>query len=375
MSTQQFKYSLSLFCTVLLSIFSYAQKISLIAVEYDGNAAATQMQHITKYIFENGVMQKKETIMSVPARKNNKDYVRFDLGNCNIYKNRYIVTSTGAVVDIQSKNVLSTDYAEFVKQSNDSIIFYTNDIFKGKYYAVLNTQKGTYQKIENPNYNPRPRPDVEVDETVKPFTITAYYITGKKDLLVKDAGFGEAQPLLGDDVKRKFPIFWLNNNSFLYANFPKNQQMASIYKVGINKSIEKIADITEIPATAENSGFRTGADGSIIYNCGKGKFLVDIAKKKADPMIAENVGNNFSVDAEDNPKYGRIVKFEGTEIGKKWCRADNAKTTKNFIALQNDIVIGTERYTQGVIVWNTITKKWVMIDAPSLVNIVGLIEE
>lgn len=352
-----------------------AQKTSLIAVEYDGSAASTQMQHITKYIFENGVMQKKETLLSVPARKNNKDYVRFDLGNATIYKNRYIVTSTGAVVDIQTKNVLSTDYAEFVKQSNDSIIFYTNDIFKGKYYAVLNTQKGTYQKIENPNYNPRPRPDVEVDETIKPFTITAYYINGKKDLLVKDAGYGEAQPLLGDDVKRKFPIFWLNNSFFLYANFSKNQQTATIYKVGINKSVEKIAEISEIPATAENTSFTFDANGNIIYTCGKGKFLIDFNKKKADKITTENAGNNFLIDAEDNPKYGRIVKYDNTEIGKKWCRTDNAKTTKNFIALQNDIVIGNERYTQGVIIWNSITKKWVMIDAPSLVNIVGLIEE
>jgi hypothetical protein len=361
------------FC--LWSTIVLAQKTSLIAVEYDGNAAATQMQHITKYTFENGVMQKKETIMTVPARKNGKDYARFDLGNSTIYKNRYVVTSIGTVIDTKTKNVLSTDNATFVKQTNDSVVFYTNDIFKGKYYAVLNTEKGTYTKVENANYNPRPRPDVEVDETIKPFTITAYYINGKKDMLVKDAGFGEAQPLLGEDVKRRFPIFWINNTSFLYANFPKNQQMASIYKVSLNKAIEKIADITEIPATAENTSFVFAKDGSIIYTCGKGKFLIDVAKKKAEKIIAENIGDGFLVDADDNPKFGKTVKYESVEIGKKWCRTDNAKTIKNYVALQNDIVIGTERYTQGVIVWNTFTKKWLLLDTPSLVNIVGWIEE
>jgi len=361
---------LCLWSTVVL-----AQKTSLIAVEYDGNAAATQMQHIIKYTFENGVMQKKETIMTVPARKNGKDYARFDLGNSTIYKNRYVVTSTGTVIDTKTKNVLSTDNATFVKQSNDSVVFYTNDIFKGKYYAVLNTEKGTYTKVENANYNPRPRPDVEVDETIKPFSITAYYINGKKDVLVKDAGFGEAQPLLGEDVKRKFPIFWLNNTSFLYANFPKNQQMATIYKVNLNKTVEKIADITEIPATAENTSFSYVIDGSVIYTCGKGKFLIDVAKKKAEKLTSENIGNGFLVDTDDNPKFGKTVKYESVEIGKKWCRTDNAKTIKNYVALQNDIVIGTERYTQGIIVWNTFTKKWLLLDTPSLVNIVGWIEE
>jgi hypothetical protein len=220
-----------------------------------------------------------------------------------------------------------------------------------------------------------PRPDVEVDETTSPFNIAAYAVSGKKDQLVKDAGFGQPQPLLGEDVKRKFPIFWLDNSSFLYAKYAKGQTSASIIKVNLNKTVEKVGDILEIPATAANDYFEKGADGSIIFSCGKGRFKIDLIKKKAEKTQFESLGNDFYVESEENPKYGRLVKYESDEAGKKWCLVDNAQTTAGYAAVQSDMVIGTERYPQGVAVWNNITKKWTLLDVESLANIIGWIEE
>ncbi len=353
------------------------KKVSLIIAEYDGKAATNYLQNIVSYTFVNGAMVERKVIMSVPSKneKTKADFIRFDMGKNSIYKNRYIITGIGNVIDLKNQKIVVPDRGEFVKASGDSLIFYTNDIFKGKYYSVLNTQTNVYQKVENANYNPRPRPDVEVDELSKPNTITAYYITGKKDVLVKDAGFGQPQPLLGDDVKRKFPIFWLNNTTFLYAHFPKNQQMVSIYKVGINKTVEKIADITEVPATAKNDFFAFAADGNVIYSCAKGKYLVDLTKKKVDKIIFENVGNDFSVEADENSKYGRIVKYQNNDIGKKWCNADNAVTTSGYAAFPFELVIGTERYPQGIVAWNNITQKWVNIESSSLISVIGWVEE
>ncbi|MBL7883788.1 MAG: hypothetical protein JNL69_06945 [Bacteroidia bacterium] len=365
------------FILLLICSAAFSQKsMSLLVAEYDENAASNHLQHLVKYTFLNGMMTGKETIVSVPSKKEGKtDYVRFDIGKCKLINNQFLITGIGNVIDVKAKKIVVSERAEFVKYSGDSIVFYTNDIFKGKFYSVLNTKTGKYQKVENANYNPLPRPDVEADETTKPFSITAYYINGKKDELVKDAGYGEAQPLLGDDVKRKFQLFWIDNKSFLYANFSKNQQNASIYKVSLDKSIEKIADITEIPATAANAFFEYAADGTIVYSCGKGKFSIDLVKKKADKLMLEAAGNNFLIEAEENVKYGRAIKFEGVEIGKKWCHTSNAKSINGHIALQNDIVIGSERYPQGVIVWNNITKKWITIEVASFEEIIGWIEE
>jgi hypothetical protein len=354
-----------------------SKRVSLIVAEYDDNAAVNHLQHLVNYVFVDGAMISKETLLSVPTIKEGVkgNYVRFDIGKNKIYRNRYVVTGIGNVIDIQTRKLLVTEQGDFVAFSGDSIVFHTNDIFKGKYYSVLNLKTEKYQKVENANYNPLPRPDIEVNETTTPFSISAYYVNGRQDVLVKDAGYGESQPLVGDDVKRTFPIFWLDNTSFLYANFQKNQQAASIYKVDINKTVEKIADITEIPASAQSTFFENGTDGNVVYSCAKGRFIIDVKKKTAVRMLFEPVGNNFFIETDENPKYGRIIKYEANEAGKKWCRLENAKTVPGYAAFQSDIVMGEERFVQGVVVWNTITKKWTLLDVSSLGDIVGWVEE
>lgn len=371
-------YSFLIFILFLFVAFQLPQnRLSLLIAEYDDNAAVNHLQHLVNYVFVDGAMVTKETIVSLPTQKAGikGNYVRFDLGKNRIYRNRYVITGIGNVIDIKTKKLLVEERGDFVAFSGDSIIFHTNDIFKGKYYSVLNLKTEKFGKVENANYNPLPRPDVEVDETTKPFGISAYYVNGKQEILVKDAGYGEAQPLLGDDVKRTFQIFWLDNTSFLYANFSKNQQTATIYKVHLNKTIEKMAEITEIPATAQNAAFEFSSSGNVIYSCGKGRLEIDMKKKIATKLLFESIGNDFFVEADENPKYGRSIKYETLEAGKKWCRLDNAKTTEGYAAFQNDIVMGPDRYPQGVVVWNTITKKWTTLDVTSLSDIIGWVEE
>lgn len=371
-----YKYIL-LFIALLFSVgFCPAQKkVELLLAENDDNAAINHLQHLNDYVFIDGVMVSKETILTIPTEKIGVqgNYIRFDIGKNKIYRSRYIVTGIGNIIDFRNKKLLLTEKDEFVAFQGDSVIFETDDIIKGITFSVFNLKTEKYQKIENLNYNPIPQPDVELSETTKPFSINMYRVNGKKEILVKDAGYGEAQPLIGDDVKRKFPIFWLNNTSFLYANFNKSQQMASIYKVNTDNTSEKIADIDAIPASSENTFFEFGEAGTIIYSCGKGRFKIDITKKKAEKIVFESIGNNFSVESEENPKYGRIIKYENKEIDKKWCRFDNAKTMNGFVALQNEKVSGTERSPQGVAVWNAITK-WTSIDVSSLAAIIGWIE-
>jgi hypothetical protein len=368
----------ALFFSLLLFAGFYPpqKKVSLIIAAYDDNAAVNHLQHLVNYVFVDGAMVSQETLLSVPTVKTGVkgNYVRFDIGKNTIYRNRYIITGIGNVIDIQAKKILVEERGDLVKCSGDSIIFHTNDIFKGKYYSVLDLRTGKFAKVENPNYNPLPRPDVEVDETKQPFSISAFDVAGKETKLVADAGYGEAQPLLGDDVKRKFAIFWLDNSNFLYANFTKNQQSAAIWKVNTNKSAEKVGDITEIPATAANAFFEMGNDGNVIYSCGKGRFVIDLKKKTVTKAQFEPLGNNFYVESDENPKYGRTIRYESAEAGKKWCRLDNAKTTDGYAAFQSDMVIGTERYPQGVAVWNATTKKWTTLDVSSLGDIVGWVD-
>jgi hypothetical protein len=136
-----------------------------------------------------------------------------------------------------------------------------------------------------------------------------------------------------------------------------------------------MGEIKDIPATAQSTFFEFSMDGNVIYSCGKGRFVVDLKKKTVTKSLYEPLGYNFFVESEENPGYGRIVKYESTEAGKKWCILENARATMFYAAFKNDIVYGEERYPQGVVVWNSITKKWTSFESSSFCNIIGWIEE
>jgi len=364
--------------TLVWNVFGFAQKkVSLLIAEYDEQASDNHLQHLVKYVFVDGAMVSKEPIVSALIKKKGEknDYVRFDVGKNKIYRNRYVVTGIGNIIDIKNKKILFDEHAPFVAFSGDSIIFYTDDIFKGKYYSIYNLKTQTYNKVEDLHYNPVSTPDVEVDATHKLFVINYYDVAGKKNVLVKDAGYGEAQPTNLEKVKRKHPIFWIDKVNFIYANFDKSQQSLSIYKVGINGIIEKITTIDSVPATIENTFFEYDVNGDIVYSCGKGRFIIDLNKKKAEKIEYENIGNGFFVESAENKNYGRKIKFEGAEIGKRWCKYSSAKATKDYFACENDMVVENEHYFQGVTVWNTTTKKWTTLKVFQLANIVGWVEE
>jgi hypothetical protein len=363
---------------IALASFGFAQqKLSLLVAEYDEHTDESNLQYLMKYVFMDGVMTSKEQIIAAPIQHDEQkaNYVRFDIGENKIYRNRYLITGVGNIIDIKNKKTLLEEQALFVAFNGDSVIFHTDDIFKGNYYSIYNLKTEKYYKVEDANYHPYPVPDVEFDVSVTPFVINYYDIKGKKTVLVNDAGYGEALPINGDKVKRKNSLFWTDKNHFLYAYFAKDQKSLSIYKVGIDRSIEKIAVIDSILPTVVNTFFEYDAVGNTVYSFSKGRFVIDINKQSAGKIIFENVGNGFFIESAENTNYGRKIKLNNTEIGTKWCRFDNAKTTKDYIAIENNIVAGSERYFQGVAVWNTGTKKWTTLKVFELVNIIGWVNE
>jgi hypothetical protein len=366
--------------TIAVNTFGFSQKkVSLLVAEYDKDGAVNHNQHLIKYVFSDGIMIAREPIVTTPIQKEKEgkkvDYVRFDIGKNRIYRNRYLITGIGNIIDIKNKKVVMDDHAPFVSFNGDSVIFYTDDIFKGKYYSIYNLRTEKYHKVENANYNPSPTPNVDVDIISRPFSISYYDIKGKQTLLVNDAGYGEPLPITGGKIKRKLPLLWIDKKYFIYANYDKSQKTASIYKVGLDKSSEKLTAIDSIPLTNSNTFFEYDANGAIIYSCGKGRFIIDLNKKQANKIVYENVSNNFLIESIENPNYGRVIKFEDAEIGKKWCRFDNAQTIKEYIAIENDMVAGNDRYFHGVAVWNNITKKWTTLKVFELATIVGWMQE
>lgn len=359
---------------LLISLWSYtppSSTVSLLVAE--STPGKKNIQELYQYTFVDGNFAGRAKIVSVPTIKEGGggSYVRFDIGTNRIYRNRYVITGIGNIIDIEGGKVLLEEKDQFVKFSGDSIIFYTDDIFKGKYYSFFDLKTSTYSKIENPAYKPNPGRDIEVDYSSKIYKIWYYPPSAQKVLLVKDAGYGEEF----GDKRATVPVIWIDNGSFIYASYSAGKDVATVFKVNMDKTTEEIGSIAAIPHSDFNSYFYKDPEGNIHFACAKGVFEVDMKKKKISQLKTESLGNGFTVETEENPQQGRTIQYNGSEIGKYFFNYRGCKTHKGHIALNYDIVVQKERYPQGVTTWSEATGKWREIGGGDVVAIVGWIEE
>jgi hypothetical protein len=362
-------------CLACLTFCGFSQhpdgskKNSLLVAEYDQQAAKNNLQHLVLYKFSDGKMTGKEDVLAVPGKKDGAPYVRFDLGINHVYKNRYIVTGIGNVIDLQTKKVVVDSRDQFVKFSGDSIVFFTNDIFKGKYYSVFDIRTGLYKKVEKPSFRAIRGQDIEVDYSTRNYRIFLYPASAPKELIVKDAGYGEEMATASQ--KSQIPFFWVDDASFVYANFSSDHSSASIWIVNANKSAEKIGEIDGVPASQVNSKFYLDDENNLLFTCMKGDFQVDLKKKKLLELPFQSFGNGFKVETDENVKYGRVIKYNDQVIGKYFCNYSTIKTTVEGIAFQYDLVVNGEHYAQGLAVWNASTKHWTELDNTDVANVIG----
>src|SRR5687768_4497957 len=113
-------------------------KYALLIAVHDAQASSTKTQHLYAYHFAAGAYVNNEKVVSVKIQKEGEkgpvSYVRFDLGTNQLYRNRYVVTGIWNIVDVKNKKVLLDEKDPFVKFSGDSVVYYINDIFRGKFY-------------------------------------------------------------------------------------------------------------------------------------------------------------------------------------------------------------------------------------------------
>lgn len=350
------------------------KKVSLLVAEYDVKAGQNFMQHLMAYHFLDGKYQAKDKIVSVSGRKDGANYIRFDLGQNKIYRNRYVITGIGNVIDIKEKKVLLDKKDQFLKGKGDSLIFYTNDIFKGRYFSYLDLKTGEYREIHDLLFDALEGQDIEVDQSSRQFKIWLYPVGKDRQLLVNDAGYGEDASARTDKSVR-VPFVWLNDQQFLYPNYSQSRNYCTIYKVDIpTRRSEAVGSIEQIPSTPFNSYFYKDSQGNWVYVCGKGNFVVDHKKKKLNQILMEDLGNGFTADLKEIPGSGRTFHYQGSAIGKQYCDHRRARTFSNLIAVPFDLLVNGERYPQGVILWDSESKTWREINTLDVAALVGFVE-
>ncbi len=352
------------------------KKKFLIIAEYDQSAATNHIVHLFKIPMTDGVPGPREKVMDVitqlPDEKTPR--VRFDLGKNQVYKNRYIITAYGQVVDMTGKKVLVDTHDQFIKASGDSIVFYTNDIFRGVYYSVLDLKTGVFARVTNTVFNPVRGKDVEPDCSSRNFKIWYYPPSAAKVEIVKDAGYGEDVSLIANGRPR-LPMHWIDNSNFIYPYYNSTHDVVTLMKVNyITHEQKKLGTVDQLPENRHYSEFLTDPEGNIIYSCSRGEFRIDLKKNTVEEMTTFRVGFNFEISMDETEK-GNEIKHKGQSIGNYFCTAKLAVAIEGAIAFPFEIVLEKERYLQGAKYWTVESGKWNSVGDSDMASVVGWTEE
>lgn len=364
---------------ILISAFypGIEKKHFLIIAEYDAQTASNHIVHLKRIPFVGGVPGAPENIMDVVTQQagDRVPRIRFDLGANKIHRNRWIITSYGNVIDLEQKKVLVDGHDQFVRASGDSIIFYTNDIARGKFYSVLDLTTGTYAPVKSPSFRALVGHDVQPDCSSKNFKIYYYPPSAQKVELVKDAGYGEDVSLI-PQTKPACPIFWIDNDNFLFPYYSSAHDYVTIMKVNFSsKAQEKIGGIDQLPENHRLSFFYKNADGEIVYSCSRGHYKIDPAKKEVTELQFFSAGNGFSIAVNETDKKGRAIRHGEQNVGTYFCTPGLTATTTGLLAFPYEMVLGDEHYLQGAAVYSVATKQWKTVGDSDLSAVVGWIEE
>ena len=347
-------------------------KQGLIVVHVDPNGKSEFRQKIMVYHFLNGHYTGRDELITVNGKKDGKDNIRTDLGINTLYNNRYLITGIGNIIDLKDKKVLFDGRANLIRCSNDSAIYYTNDIFKGKYYSVYNFKTSQYGEVKNLLFKPKVGQDVEFDKTTAPFKINFYPQSKPKILLVSDAGFGQS----GTKESRTPdpPMYWIDNSNFVYTYFNKENTELSFYKVNIDSKSNTL--IGKVPAKpeAQIAQIQKVSNTQAILFFGTKQIMIDITANTVTDLQYTKPANGFSFECKTNP-YGHIVKLNDKDVGKYHFQPKNFKTETNIASFVKELVVGPESYQQGMAVWNFNKQGWESVDSEDVLTLVGWIKE
>ncbi len=386
---------------------------SLIVAEYDTKDRGTgDYVNLVLYHFADGRLTSKDTILDVTSRITN-----YELKNSLLYKDRYVITPVGHIIDIQTKLMLKRERSRLYETRGDSLIFYK--FFSPEYteYYIYDLNKKYYEKVKDYAglklrgiLSPNHKWGLEFERTPFSSELLLYDSTYNQDtIIISDCGIGTPMSIYSS-VFPKVPLCWFDNENFLYVSFEsidsnieepalmfkesksrdtvlakivdrlelfedEGTATAIIHKFNIkSRSSEIIMEIDSIPLACSNAYFYSDSDGSIIFVCSKGTYDIKVEDKKDRYFKFKNSGFNFSIEVEMNPEYGRIIKYQNKEIGRVWCDY-GSKTTDGFFSVAYGDVGSNLGYPKGVLVWNNITQKWTEIEINWLSSIVGWIEE
>jgi len=363
------------YIAILICFTSVAQtklSESLIAIHFGTNSKDYSKQLIYRYNFVNHSYTGKELIMTVDGKKDGKDYLRFDEGENTLYKDRYLISPKGVIIDLQEKTILHDAPSKLVKCTNDSVIFFINDIFSGPYYSYYNLETRKYADISDSKFKPLIGQTLEFDQQKSPYKL--YYTPqGKsKVLLMEDAGHGGVS---SNGNKLDIPVCWIDNETFIFPYIKITDLEGNIIKYNLStKSQKSIGTFNSTAKGVSVFSFNKTKTGLQEFTFKDKLYLINPTKETMLPIFYKDFNPNFSVSVE--AKVGvRLVYHKGVEVGKNNFELVNFKTSENYAAMICNLKMGESINKRNLSIYSVFKGKWESIYTDNVVSLVGWIKQ
>jgi hypothetical protein len=357
----------TLACLILIApliVHGQQRSVSLLVSECGSVRGVCQYDKLVRFRFRNGVLMSKDLILSTDI-----SLARYDLGKNHVYRNRYVITNWGDIVDIRNKRLLHDGQGKFVAAEGDRVIQHVAGInVEGYFYYDLKTDQ--YRRLLGPTKWALPgvlSPDQSKSVEGGSDNIWLHSLIQNKKLL--GSGFFIQQAMEASFMP-KAPVFWLDNTRVLSQR--NNGEIVVVQLDGT------VTPIVKFPVTGPNYTdpyFFRDRDDRIIYVCSGQSFVINVEEKSYTPHEWITLGSGFYAETKVNPSYGHVIRYEENEIGRLWASVWRAPATDGYVAFEYGEVGSNLGYPKGIQVWSTANGKWTVIDTKRVSRIIGWVTE
>lgn len=352
------------FAVLVSSVNAAERTYSLLLAEYGKNSDGDQTQTLVRYRFKDGTMVAKDSILTTKTSD-----LRYDLGRNQIYKDRYVITRWGDVIDLTTRQMLFKSEGTLVgiDKSLDAVVVRVDrDNDKGIYAFDLSSRQ--YKLIETSSFWAMPgtvSPNGQLSASGDNAEIWLHRPHGKKILLGSD--FSRQGTMQCSSMAA--PTFiWIDDKHLL-----TQRGNGHLVIVDVGGKTEPLVTIPNVDPLACGPELRRDAENQIYYEGAQKAWRIDVAKRAFEPYLWEARGNGFDMGYQEDASYGRVIRYRNAEIGRWWCNA--AVTAPGHIAVEFGPVGSNLGYPEGVKVWSAENSLWTTIKPDWLVAIVGWIGE
>lgn len=365
--------SLRALAVLLIFIFVgnfYAQeasKTSLLVAVCVSSGEKCEPQIIKKITFENGKQIASEDLLTFDANTTRLGRVSYRL-----LLNRYVISSLGDVLDIQTKELFNKERGSYLGSEKDLIYIFQNQGGTDVKLFAFNLTSKKYKKTETPSIpflfgltSPSMQRSIAQREDNNSLTVTSRLQDRDRDFpTIVDGVYKVTCGKNCDKDTKRLPMLWLDDNRLLTQ---KNN--GELYLLDFKKN--SVKKLLEIPINEDLEAYPVlykDFDGKIHYRAGK-DYLIDVENRSYTEAQFIGLGNGFKVNVAVGEE---TLFFEDKELGK--FVVSNRRSTKNYLAVEFNEGKRSYVFPSGIKIWNNFNRQWLDLELNYSPRIIGWIE-